>query len=278
MAQLTAAIKSILNGSKVPAPTTGEMKATLGTLYDFVTELLGTDSSDKAAARAALGITNVGSGHRNLLRNPLFQINQRGYPSGGATLPDPPSVDAYTFDSWQVDQSTQSVTYSSLDPGNARTLTVPSGGLYQTVHAEDVRGTTYALNWQGTALGFVDDVQVQKNAPITVSPGTGLKVSFKSGTLSFPQFEPDICGPFIARPYVAELQIAEWLFERGRAYTAGGKIWVPFRQQKRRAPFMSYSILSGSGSVTMGASTIYGFEMTSTGEVMVEWSAQSGIL
>lgn len=52
--------KNVLDGTKAPATTTGEMKLALGNLRDFIAGLLGTDSADKSAARAALGVTATG--------------------------------------------------------------------------------------------------------------------------------------------------------------------------------------------------------------------------
>jgi hypothetical protein len=51
--------KNILDGSKLPATTTGEMKSALGTLRDFLFGLLGGDSTDTAGARAALGAAPI---------------------------------------------------------------------------------------------------------------------------------------------------------------------------------------------------------------------------
>ncbi|EEO27854.1 phage tail protein [Oxalobacter paraformigenes] len=48
--------KALLDGSKLPKTTTGEMKDALGKLRDYLSELLGEDSSDREAARLALGI------------------------------------------------------------------------------------------------------------------------------------------------------------------------------------------------------------------------------
>ncbi len=52
--------KNILDGSRVPATTTGEMKNALGKLRDYLDELLGDDSGDKEAARLSLGIDLAG--------------------------------------------------------------------------------------------------------------------------------------------------------------------------------------------------------------------------
>ena len=48
--------KNVLSGSKNPTTTTGEMKDALGKLRDYLNDLLGDDSTDKEAARLALGI------------------------------------------------------------------------------------------------------------------------------------------------------------------------------------------------------------------------------
>ena len=48
--------RSVLDGSKQPRTTTGEMKEALGKLRDYLNELLGNDSLDKEAARKILGI------------------------------------------------------------------------------------------------------------------------------------------------------------------------------------------------------------------------------
>ncbi len=49
--------KALLNGSQVPKTTTGEMKAALGDVRDYLAELLGEDGTDKETARATLGVT-----------------------------------------------------------------------------------------------------------------------------------------------------------------------------------------------------------------------------
>ena len=52
----TLPAKELLDGSKLPKTTTGEMKDALGKLRDYLNEMLGEDSADKEAARLALGI------------------------------------------------------------------------------------------------------------------------------------------------------------------------------------------------------------------------------
>ncbi len=48
--------KALLDGSKLPKTTTGEMKEALGNVRDYLSELLGEDSSDKEGVRRNLGI------------------------------------------------------------------------------------------------------------------------------------------------------------------------------------------------------------------------------
>ncbi len=48
--------KALLDGSKLPKTTTGEMKGALGDVRDYLAELLGEDSGNREAARKALGV------------------------------------------------------------------------------------------------------------------------------------------------------------------------------------------------------------------------------
>ena len=48
--------KTLLDGSKLPKTTTGEMKTALGDLRDYLANLLGEDSADLEKARQSLGI------------------------------------------------------------------------------------------------------------------------------------------------------------------------------------------------------------------------------
>lgn len=59
MATLPA--KNLLDGSKSPTTTVSEMKSAMGAIRDFLADLLGTDSSNKEAARTALGATSTGN-------------------------------------------------------------------------------------------------------------------------------------------------------------------------------------------------------------------------
>ena len=54
--------KELLDGSKLPKTTTGEMKDALGKLRDYLSDLLCEDSADREAARLRLGIDLTGLG------------------------------------------------------------------------------------------------------------------------------------------------------------------------------------------------------------------------
>ena len=90
--------KALLDGSKLPKTTTGEMKDALGKLRDYLSELLGEDSSDREAARLALGIDLAELGAQ-LASKPgrtelEEEIAKRGVPLGSVhyfAMPEPPA-------------------------------------------------------------------------------------------------------------------------------------------------------------------------------------------
>lgn len=51
--------RNVVDGSKTPATTVAEMKSALGAMRDYLADLLGLDSTDKTAARTALGAAGV---------------------------------------------------------------------------------------------------------------------------------------------------------------------------------------------------------------------------
>jgi len=75
--------ENLLDGTKTPATTTAEMRGAFGTLRRYLAELLGTDSTDKAAARSALGAAPVVSavlsknvaGNSDIILLPIEALN-----------------------------------------------------------------------------------------------------------------------------------------------------------------------------------------------------------
>ena len=81
--------RNVLDGSKLPKTTTGEMKGALGKIRDYLFELFGDDSADKEAARLSLGIDLdglngrlSGKAERTELEALQDEIGKRGVPIG----------------------------------------------------------------------------------------------------------------------------------------------------------------------------------------------------
>ena len=97
--------KNLLDGSKLPKTTTGEMKDALGKLRAYLHEMLGEDSADKEAARLALGIDLAELGAQiearaartelqTRARELEEEIAKKGVPVGSVhyfAMPEPPA-------------------------------------------------------------------------------------------------------------------------------------------------------------------------------------------
>ena len=171
-----------------------------------------------------LGATNLGlvpaasSGMRNLLINPGFTINQRGYVSGTATT----VASQYVFDRWLTPTSGQSVTWT--DSVGVRTVTCPAGGIYQYLEPSAFPGTqTYTLSWIGTATGYIYQgatgfTAVSNGGSVTIPGNVLTAVHFSTGTVSLPQLEPGpVATSFERRPIALELAMCKRYCQ-----------WVPF--------------------------------------------------
>jgi hypothetical protein len=171
-----------------------------------------------------LGATNLGlvpaasSGMRNLLINPGFTINQRGYVSGTATTVG----NQYVLDRWFVPAIGQSLTWT--DSVGVRTVTAPASGIYQFFEPSAFPGTqTYTLSWSGTANGFIYQVgpgftAVSNGGSVTIPGNVSTAVHFSGGTVSNPQLEPGpVATAFERRPIALELAMCKRYFQ-----------WIPF--------------------------------------------------
>jgi hypothetical protein len=189
-----------------------------------------------------LGATNLGlvpaasSGMRNLLINPGFTINQRGYVSGTAV-----AATGYTFDRWAIGAVGQSFTWT--DSLGVRTVTVPTGAVYmmqQIIEPLSFVGTqTYTLSWAGTASGYVWQastgyVSVANGGSVSLAGGASTAVAFTGGTVSNPQLEPGpVATAFERRPIALELAMCKRYFQ-----------YVPFN--------MSFSAASAGAGLEVG--------------------------
>ncbi len=286
MALLSTVLKSILAGTKIPAPTHGEMKGALGTVADFATDMLGTDSANKSAARATLGVLES-AGLRNLLINPCFRINQRGWNPAFPVSTTMGSVGSpYFADRWRC--GSPSGTYTLTASGNVFQMTIPATrNMWQHVDGSNILGGTYQLKWEGTATAKVNGTDVANGAIVTLAAGVSAKIEFASGTLLRPQLERTACGTWETRPAALETYLCLAYFERASADQwiqtfSGGQITVRFMARKRAVPTVTVSAGSPQ-AVTLQADTGKTNEMQLTvsiatgGNTGFTWAADAEI-
>lgn len=131
---------------------------------------------DVRSTATSLGLAQAGL--RNLLINPSFRINQRGF-AGGAL-----SAGVYGHDRWKAGASGGSYSVS------AGVATISSGSIVQVVEGASIEfDETYVLNWTGTATCAVNGVSKTKGAALTLTAGSNVTIEFGTGTLSQPQLE-----------------------------------------------------------------------------------------
>jgi hypothetical protein len=193
-------------------------------------------SADKPALLGALAATpwtptvagiNFGdaiSGDDNLVTNPLFVMNARGYVSGTAT-----AAGVYMHERWKAGAS--GCTYSFVASVPETTVTISAGSLQQVIPAPWVYGGSYILTWAGTAQARVNG-GAYAASPISLSglaAATAITIEFGAGTLveaylkrtnanaiptPFPRRSPEmeklLCGLFFRKlsPPAASLPFA----------------------------------------------------------------------
>ncbi|WP_245398039.1 hypothetical protein [Pseudomonas germanica] len=164
----------------------------------------GTESNTVAGARAKL---QVGP-RRNLIMNPLFNVNQRLYGAEATT-----AAGQYTFDRWRIVTSGQSL--SSQVNKNGRTVNPPSGGLEQVIEGSFIGGGIYTLSWEGTATATVNTVAVANGAQVTLTAGSNSTIRFIGGTLFYPKLElGSLPTGYEDRSYGEELILCQRYYEK----------------------------------------------------------------
>jgi hypothetical protein len=121
----------------------------------------------------------------NVIINPSFRINQRGYISA-ATL----ASGVYGHDRWKAGVSGGDYTFTQAE--NSTTITIGSGkSLIQVVENKNVYGGSYVLSWTGTATARYGVDSATPSGSYAASPiiitgqtsGTVMSVEFTDGTL-----------------------------------------------------------------------------------------------
>lgn len=150
---------------------------------NFMTALLGTDSSNKAAARTTLGVPALSElDQGNLLINSNFSENKRAV-AGTVTL----AAGAYGHDRWKAGAS--GCTYTFESSGGVTTLTITAGSLIQVIEGEQLQTGTHVLCWTGTAQGKIGSGSLSATGVTgSVTGGANLNIEFGTGTLSQPHF------------------------------------------------------------------------------------------
>ena len=129
---------------------------------------------------------------KNLLINPNFLVNQRGYVSGTNTT----VANQYCHDRWRVVTSGQNVTFTTTN--NVVTVTAPAGGYEQVIENINVQSGDYKISHEGTATISVAEstdnvtyttLSLNANGTYTLTGGKYVRVRFSSGTIIKPQVE-----------------------------------------------------------------------------------------
>lgn len=198
--------------------TYGPKMAALGTTgnYDILPlNKGGTGAADVAGARAAL---QVGP-RRNLIFNPLFNVNQRRY-GGEATT----SANQYVYDRWRVVVSGQ--TAGGQADKNGFTIVVPVGGLEQVVEGSFISGGDYTLSWSGTTAATINGSAVANGAQVTLTAGANVTIRFSAGYMFYPKLEMgSIATGYEDRSYGEELILCQRYYEKSHPFdTKPGKL------------------------------------------------------
>jgi len=156
------------------------------------------------------------TGFKNYIINGGFDINQRGYVSGTATV----GANEYTLDRWRVATLGEALTFTTA--AGITTITAPLSGV-ETV-LEPIIAGAYTLNVNGTATATVSE-SVDNITYTAIIPNTDgsytttgynyIKINLANGTAKQVQLEEgSVATSFEQRPYGLELSLCQRYFQK----------------------------------------------------------------
>lgn len=175
--------RNILDGTKVPATTTSEMKTALGSLRDYLAGLLGTDSTDTAAARTALVAAKSGANSDITSLSGLTTALSKAQGGTGVSTPRI-MVQSVTFQTGALATGTTQIPFDNTIPQNTEgdqymSLSITPTNALSTLEVEvsavvssSVANYIAAALFQDTLLGALTvSVQstFQAGAPCTLT-------------------------------------------------------------------------------------------------------------
>lgn len=202
-------------------------------------------SYDKPGAHIAMCLEE--GYQQNLLINPTFCINQRGFVSGST-----PTLNQYTFDRWKCTATGGSIEgpytgdlsyWIRINGSTTRLSQIVEGNLLDT--------GVYTLYHNGTAQAYVNGVPVTATAyagaNIYVVRGTNITISFGPGTVIIPRLirgADAYASNAVVNPAL-ELLRCQRYYETGSAKLHAKpattiSMACGFKVQKRASPTMAY--------------------------------------
>lgn len=142
----------------------------------------------------------------NLLINPQFEVNQRGWSSGGNLV----SIGDYAIDRWCAAIANSAPTLS------ADVLTILSGdAIKQIVEDINIPNGIYTISWNGSAQVSIDGGAAQDSPyTFTVYSSSDVEIEFGEGSLQQPMLvKGSEAKPFQRRDYTTELNLCKRYYQ-----------------------------------------------------------------
>jgi hypothetical protein len=220
------------------------------------------DVASPSAARGNLGAGTAGGfTFRNKVVNGNFNVNQRVYASGTATV----VANQYTLDCWRVVTSGQNLAYAAS--GNGNIVTAPAGGLEQTIEGANIEGGTYVASWTGAGTCTVNGTAIANGGNVALPANTNVVIHLVGAVSKFQLELGTVPTAFEFRPVSIEIGICQRYAWRlvSSLYGAcngasGGNVAIQFPVQMRATPTYTNtsngSALDGLAFIPVSAMTL----------------------